>query len=354
MSIAIRTQVAPPPCGQDSLELAERHLLKVRRIALGGYFAPLPLLVLGFGGTTLLDRAWMYNPILSIILALFTLGQVMLFKHLTTIRTGAQRTLETLAVLKAAGPSPELEGLRDELARTKPGHTRDLALHWVEIGLQGNSDGAENLLENATERRYIRDHKLAGLHVSINRTILKVGFLGTLMGLLFTFPPMKRAILGLSSSNGEMAFIRDIAKAIDEDGNAILATLVSVAFSMLLETVVVQALERMLIGFDLSDRHLADWNITCLQNAVRKHKAQMQAVQGASPVGWPTTRDEMDARFKLLMETVGRCGETIETLARTQDSIARRVTDLTAFEKRYRDFVAAKASTLTPDMAKDA
>lgn len=354
MSLVIRTPVVPPPCGQDSLELAQRHLQRVRRVALVGYFAPLPLLALGYGGTTLLDPQWMHNPILCIILALFTIGQVMLFQHLTTIRTGALRTLEALAILKAAGPEPDLEDLRDELARTKPGHTRDLALHWVEIGLQGNAEGAENLLENATERRFIRDHKLAGLHVSINRTILKVGFLGTLIGLLFTFPPMKRAILGLSSSNGEMAFIRDIAKAIDEDGNAILATLVSVAFSMLLETVVVQALERMLIGFDLADRHLADWNITCLQNAVRKHKAAMQAVQGASPIGWPTTRDEMDARFKLLLETVGRCGETIETLAKTQDSIARRVTELTAFEKRYRDFVAAKAATVTPDLAKDA
>lgn len=354
MSLVIRAQAPVSPCGQDSLALAEMHLHKVGRIAVAGYFAPLPLLALGYGATTLLDPTWMHNPILVIILALFTVGQVMLFKHLTTIRTGAKRTLEALALLKKAGPDPDLDTLLDELARAKPGHTRDLAMHWVEIGLQGNSDGAAPLLENATERRFIRDHKIAGLHVSINRTILKVGFLGTLIGLLMTFPPMKRAILGLSDSDGEMAFIRDIAQAIDEDGRAILATLVSTAFSILLETVVVQALERMLIGFDMADRHLADWNITCLQNAVRKRNAAMQAKQGASPVGWPTTRDEMDARFKLLLETVSRCGETIETLAQTQDSIARRVTDLTAFEKRYRDFVAAKASTLTPDTAKDA
>ncbi len=353
MSLVLRSNAVPPPSGQDSLELAERHLAKVRRIALGGYFAPVPLLLLGYAGVFMVDPIWYRNPILVIILALFTLGQVMLFQHLSTIRGGAQSTLEALALLKAAGPEPDLESLRDQLAKARPGHTRDLALHWVEIGLQGNTEGSEPLLDNATERRFIRDHKLAGLHVSINRTILKVGFLGTLIGLLFTFPPMKRAILGLSSSNGEMTFIRDIAQAIDEDGNAILATLVSTAFSMLLETVVVQALERMLMGFDLADRHLADWNITCLQNAVRLRKARMQALQGASPVGWPTTRDEMDARFKLLLETVSRCGETVETLAKAQDSIARRVEHLVAFETRYRDFVAAKASTLTPETAKE-
>lgn len=349
MSVVIRAQSDLPVCGLDSLQLAEKHLNKVRRIAKAGYFAPPPLLAMGYLGTTLLDPAWMRNPIIGIILALFTVGQILLFRHLTTIRAGAQRTLEALAILKAAGPEPDLEDLHEELARAKPGHTRDLALHWVEIGLQGNTEGSEPLLENATERRYIRDHKLAGVHVSINRTILKVGFLGTLIGLLFTFPPMKRAILGLSSSNGEMGFIRDIAAAIDEDGNAILATLISTAFSVLLETVVVQALERMLTGFDLADRHLADWNITCLQHAVRQNVAKLQAMRNASPVGWPSTRDEMDSRFRLLMDTVSRCGETIDVLAQTQNSIAQRVEALTHYERRYRDFVASKSSALTPE-----
>jgi len=354
MSVVFQAKSKVPACGEDSLLLAERLLKKVRSTAMASFFAPLPLLALGFLGTAKVDPNWTRNPILVLILALFTIGQVMLLRHLMVIRRGAQRTMDTLAVLKAAGGNPDLEALHEELLRSQPGHTRDLALHWVELGLQGDSAGSELLLENASERRYIRDQKLAGLHVSINRTILKVGFLGTLLGLLLTFPPMKRAILGLSSSNGEMSFIRDIAMAIDEDGYAIMATLVATAFSMLLEVVVVQALERMLTGFDLADRHLADWNLTCLQGAVRKRTAEMQAMQAASPIGWPSTRQEMDSRFALLLETVSRCGDTVETLARAQDSISRRVEELTAFEKRYRDFLAAKAATLSPDAAKEA
>lgn len=339
---------------EDPLWHSSKLLASVSRVARYGLFAPLPLIAVGYGGITWVDPIWMRNPVLILILAIFTLGQILLFRHLQIIRRGAQRALATIEVLQAAGPDPELESLRDSLRRVQDSHTRDLVLRWVELGLLGHTEGADQLLDNATERRFIRDQKLAGVHISINRNILKIGFLGTLIGLLLTFPPMKRAVLGLSASNGELAFIRDIAMAIDEDAYAIMATLISTGFSILLETVVVQSLERMLTSFDIADRHLADWNVTVLQPAIFKAKARKESLIAASPVRLPGTREEMDAHFAMLLETISRTGQTVEAVARAQAAIASRVEELVSFETSYREFLAAKASTLSPEAARQA
>jgi len=353
MSLVLQS-VPPRHEKEDPLWHTRRELVGVSRVARYGLFAPVPLTALGYGGISWFDPRWMHNPVLLLILAIFTVGQVMLFRHLQIIRRGSQRALETIDVLQEAGRDPDLATLRDTLRRVRDSHTRDLVLRWVELGLTGHTEGADTLLENASERRAIRDQKLASVHISINRTILKVGFMGTLVGLLLTFPPMKRAVLGLSASNGELGFIRDIAMAIDEDAYAIMATLISTGFSILLETVVVQALERMITSFDIADRHLADWNVTVLQPAIFRNRDLMESRSSLSPVHLGGTREEMDAQFALLLETIQRNGQTVEALALAQAAIAARVEELVRFEGSYREFLVSKAAALTPETARQA
>jgi len=348
-----------PPIGghatEDPLRHVERELQEICKTARIGLFGPPFLLAFGFWGVTRLDPDWLHNPIMAVILALFTLGQIMLWRHLILIRKGATSTLDVVVVLKSEGLEPDLTALREHLLCLKDGPTRDLVLRWVNLGLQGITLGCDQLIENASERRTIRDQKLANLHISVNRNILKVGFLGTLVGLLLTFPPMKRAVLGLSDSAGEMGFIRDIASAIDHDAYAILATLVSTGFSILLEAVVVQALERILTRFEIADRHLADWGVTRLQPmALRIAREQAPCPSPARPavntlpLSLPRTREEMDSHFQLLLETIARSGQTIEAVARAQDALSGRLDALLEFESHYREFLAAKSAAVAP------
>ena len=349
-----------PPIGGHAVEEpiwhAERELQGVCRDARIGLLGPPFLLGFGFWGVIRLDPAWMHNPVMLLILALFVAGQLMLWRHLVMIRKGAASTLAVIGLLREAGPEPDLAGLRSDLMNHKDGPTRDLVLRWVNLGLQGIIEGSDQLIENASERRFIRDQKLASLHISVNRNILKIGFMGTLIGLLLTFPPMKRAVLGLSESSGEMGFIKDIAAAIDHDAYAILATLVATGFSILLEAVVVQALERILTRFEIADRHLADWSVTRLQPMALRiasvHRSPAPParpyVTALPPMSLPGTREEMDAHFQLLLETIARTGQTVEAVARAQESLAGRVEKLLEFESHYRDFLAAKSAAVAP------
>ncbi|MEN9353162.1 MAG: hypothetical protein RL318_487 [Fibrobacterota bacterium] len=349
-----------PPIGGHAVEEplwhAERELEGVRKNARLGLAGPPFLLVFGFLGVMRIDPTWMKNPVMVLILALFVVGQIMLWRHLVMIRKGATSTLSVINLLREAGSEPDLALLRTNLMNHKDGPTRDLVLRWVNLGLQGILEGSDQLIENSSERRFIRDQKLASLHISVNRNILKIGFMGTLIGLLLTFPPMKRAVLGLSDSAGEMGFIRDIASAIDHDAYAIMATLVATGFSILLEAVVVQALERILTRFEIADRHLADWNVTRLQPmAVRIYEARHAAPSGtwrpvaSAPVmSLPQTREQMDAHFQLLLDTIGRTGETVEAVARAQAALSSRIEKLLEFESHYRQFLATKAEAIAP------
>jgi len=302
------------------------------------------------------DGLFYRNPIQSSILVLFLAGQVLLVIQLVGLARRAKEDRHVFEALRASGEDPELHALAMGLGSLKVGETRDLCLRWIELGLRGDCDAAGGILRNASDRRDLQDNSRMGLHALINRTVLKVGFLGTLVGLVLTFPPMKRAILGLSDSGGEMGFIRDIAKAIDEDAYAIQATLVATGFSLLLETLVVHIVERFYGRFELVESHLSDWNLTVLRRATT-HRAE--------PSHGEISEDNLRLKEKLaqgqqildshlarLVGSLETTGKSVEAVARTQDALHRRVTELADWEEEYRQFLAAKSAATLPASGK--
>lgn len=319
----------------QSRDILDRLSLRTRLLA----WAPLPMIVLGAGVLHYFDPRWYLSVVLVAILALFAFGQVVAFLQFRTLSRTSGRTIRALAALERLEEHPDPHAFRACLQALEPGHVRDLVLSWLDLGERGNEGRGLQLLEHARERRDILDSKLLGVHVSLNRNILKLGFLGTLVGLLLTFPPMRAAVMGLSSSGGEMKFINDIAAAIDEDAYAIQATLISMGFSLFLEALVLQLLERLLVGFQLVDSHLGDWYILGLRPWLARFapNAVTESVAGGSSAR--AEQAEFALREKARLEQAARD-------ARREHE--RRQEDLAEFESRHGALLGAR-----PASAKD-
>jgi hypothetical protein len=346
MTASVNTSPACP------LGQAKSELSGLRRAAWTAFVVPPALSVASVLLVRRFDPTFLHNPILMGVLGLFVLGQILLVWQLAALLRRVSTGIVVLERLEASGRSPDLDALESSLLSIKPDPMRELVLGWIQLERKSHGEGALELLQNSIDRRSLRDHAALGVHALINRVVLKVGFLGTLVGLLFTFPPMKRAVLGLSGSDGEMTFIRDIAKAIDEDAYAIQATLVATGLSLLLEAVVVQILERFYGRFELVESLVSDWNLTVLRPSVRK--------SGASPAtGTPEDnlrlqarlaqgQQILDAHLQQLLETLRKTGESVEVVARSQAGLERRVTEIVAWEKDYRSFLATKDKAAAP------
>ena len=340
---------------EDPLMQAERALDRIRNTARICVLAPLPILAGTAAAFFEFEHAWYRNPFLVVIFTLFAAGQVLAVIQLRRVLAGVKNTWKSIAVLKGAGNEPDLEALRTHLLeRAAAGHMRDLLLRWIELGLRGETDGSESLLDNAWDRRSLMDNSMVSLHVSINRTTLKVGFLGTLFGLILTFPPMKRAVMGLGESEGELKFIKDISAAIDGDEFAIMITLVATGISILIELVTVQMLERALGGFDMVNSHINDWNLTRLQPWIRKRYGGDAARQGALEGQMRLeermieVQAEMELNMGRMLEAMGRTTRHLEQLARVQSVVGQRIGELADFEKQYRGFLHAKQQAVAP------
>jgi hypothetical protein len=335
------------PLGQAKAELA--GLAKAASYA---FAVPAILSVVSILVVRRFDPGFLKNPILIGVLGLFLVGQILLVWQLVDLRRRASKGLVVLERLAQAGEQPDLEGIERSLLSLQPDPMRDLVLGWIRLERRFHGEGALELMQNSIDRRSLRDHAELGVHALLNRVVLKIGFLGTLVGLLFTFPPMKRAVLGLSGSDGEMTFIRDIAKAIDEDAYAIQATLVATGLSLLLEAVVVQILERFYGRFELVESLLSDWNLMVLRPSVRKSatseasgtpednlRLQARLAQG---------QQILDSHLNQLLETLRKTGESVEAVARSQAGLEHRVTEIVSWEKDYRAFLASKEKASAP------
>ena len=335
-----------------SLTRATELLDGIRRNALASLVLPVPLSVFAILAVAHFDHLFYRNPIQSSVLLLFFAGQAALIHQLVGLSRRAREDRKVFEALRVAGADPDLSELTHTLEVLKVGETRDLCLRWIELGLRGECDTAGGIMRNATDRRDIQDSSRLGLHALVNRTVLKVGFLGTLVGLVLTFPPMKRAILGLSDSGGEMSFIRDIAKAIDEDAYAIQATLVATGISLLLEALVVQLLERLFRRRELAETHLSDWYLSILAPAVRAHVAKDRAPSSEDRARTEARLIEaqkiLDAHVQRLLETLRNTGTSVEAMARLQMELAGRVNRLSAWESEYRQFLSTKKAAAGP------
>jgi len=319
------------PLAQSRIVLT-RMSLQARLLA----WAPLPILLLAIWVVRFFDPHWYTNVILTTILALFAVGQFVAIRQFLNLSRGTRSMLRTLGVLESLGTHKTIESFRTALEGLPSGHIRDLVVSWLCLGSgRGNDGRGLQLHENARERRDVLDSKLLGIHVSLNRNILKLGFLGTLVGLLLTFPPMRAAVMGLSASGGEMKFIKDIAAAIDEDAYAIQATLVSLGLSFFLEAMVVQLLERLLVSYQVVDSHLADWYILELRPWLESMapSSVTESVGGGSQENAAASQRAFVAAERARME---------QALLEAKREHERREEELQGFEARYRDQIPVR------------
>ena len=340
---------------EDPLQQARFALMRIRRLARNSSFVPIPVIALAALAFFKYEAHWYLNPFLALIFAIFLIGQVMAVLQMRKVQAGVRSTGKSVQILAEAGDEPDLALLRQKLLdNAPPGHMRDLLLRWIELGLRGETVGSESILNNAWDRRSHLDNSSVSLHVSMNRTTLKLGFLGTLYGLILTFPPMQRAVMGLADSEGELRFIKDISSAIDGDEFAIAVTLGATALSILIELVTIQILERVLGGFDLVNSHINDWNLTRLQPWVRKRHGlaarQKQAVeaQTAFELKMSQAHSEIDRNLGRALEAIARTTKQLDQLAMVQAAVGRRIAELVDFEKQYRGFIEAKTAAAVP------
>jgi biopolymer transport protein ExbB/TolQ len=334
-----------------------------RLVARLGRHLPLFGLLFGITALVVLNMLLFHNIYLSLFLGIvfvgFFAGQILAFVQLRAIRKDLESGRQTLQVIEEAGDQPDLRALQRRLRKeVVPGETRDLVLGWLELGLQGRHEGYDALLEEVLERRSIRETRDLSLHATLNRTTLKLGFLGTLIGIILTFPPMKRAVLGLSASDGELKFIRDIAMAIDGDQYAILSTLVATGLSILIEFVTIQFLERLYLGLGAVLSRVNEWNTLTLQAAIVSWREGTQKADEAernrarleeAVVGSQLALERhLEALATATRAAQGQLGE----VARVQLLMEERIARLAEYERQYRDFLSAKAKTVAPDGAR--
>jgi hypothetical protein len=339
---------------EDPLLQAKRALARTRKIARNSSFLPIPVIAFAAFAFFKFETHWYLNPFLALIFAVFVVGQAMAVLQLRRVVAGVRNTGKTVAILAEAGDEPDLPSLRTRLLEgAPPGHMRDLLLRWIELGMRGETGGSESILNNAWDRRSHLDQSSIAVHVSMNRTTLKLGFLGTLYGLILTFPPMQRAVMGLADSDGELGFIKDISLAIDGDEFAIAVTLGATALSILIELITINFLERALAGFDLVNSHINDWNLTRLQPWV--HKQYGKDGRGGSANGQSgleaklnQAHVEMDKNLNRALEAIARTTKQLDQLAMVQTAVGRRIAELVDFEKQYRSFIESKTSAVAP------
>ncbi len=395
------------------------QLDRMRRLSARCRHLPLLAGILGGVSLVVLNVLMFHNIYLSLFLGVvfagFLAGQLLALRQLRRLREEIENGRDTLRLLAEAGdafdPADLRRRLRDEVP---PGEIRNLVLGWVELGLQGAGEGHETLLEEALGRRSIRENRTLSVHETINSITLKLGFLGTLIGIILTFPPMKRAVLGLSGSDGELLFIRDIALAIDGDQYAILSTLIAIALSILIESITIQILERLFHGSGTALSHVNEWNALTLQplfaarrdaaaraEAAEKNRARLEeavaeaqaaldrrlavlasaarsaderlgslldaqrameerarkleqagATQARLGKSLAEAQLELDRHLSSLAAASASARGQLDEVARLQLLMEERMARLAEYERQYRDFLSAKSRAVAPDAAR--
>lgn len=247
---------------------------ETRKMTNWGLLLPFPLILAGVALLQYLDPGqvatahqpaiapWYKDPFLISILVVYAFGQLTMFYQVHIMRRGVGKVKSVIKTVIATGTRVPLLELENRLmAQKSPGHLSDLILRWVQSGTRKEVDPIQLLMDQATEKRLKTMHKKVAIHALVNRTMLKLGFLGTLIGLMMTFPPMKEAILTLDPKNVEkgMSYIEHIAMAIDGDSYAILTTLLATGYSLMIELLSIQLLRAMLGRFEQTNAFVDEW-----------------------------------------------------------------------------------------------
>ena len=248
---------------------------------------PLPLIALGAlllqifaaghaaGPNTPAVLPWYKDAFLGSLFAVYVFGQLTALAQVRGLGRGLRKAKAALGALPRSIATP----IPDMLARLQavkiPGQLSDLVGQWLRLGMDGDASPIAALMEKAGRKRAKAVEKKIGIHATLNRAMLKLGFLGTLLGLIVTFPPMKSAILTLDPKNVEKgaSFVQHIAGAIDGDQYAILTTLIATGFSLFIELLTVQILRAVCTRFEAVNAGVDEWCLIELQPALRRAAA---------------------------------------------------------------------------------
>ena len=219
---------------------------------------------------------WYKDLFLIGIFVVYVFAQLVVVAQLKTIARGLSKVKAVVIMLATAGPRAPVQELQARLASLNaPGHLTDLVARWLQMGLKGEIDTVKALMEQASHKRQKSVDRKLSIHNNINRTMMKLGFLGTLIGLMMTFPPMKDAILTLDPKNIEKgaSYIQLIAGAIDGDQYAILTTLLATGFSIFIELLTIQTLKSICGRFEMVNAYVDEWSTAELQPWMRENYA---------------------------------------------------------------------------------
>jgi biopolymer transport protein ExbB/TolQ len=345
----------------STLDLARKHLRYCLILSSLTLALPFPLLGGAVYGFFHFQPTWFTDVFLWAILVLFAVGQIGAFIQLISLIRGATKAKKTLSILRSAGERPSLGSLQDKLMNKAPSCSlRDSVLRWIQLGVQGETQGIERMMEHASVRREQKANTIISFHTLINRVTLKMGFLGTLIGLLMTFEPMKQAMLSLQGSEGEFRFIQDIVKAIDGDAYAILTTLFATGLSLFVELLTIQIFERILDQFEMVNNNLDDWCLIHLQPWIndnyggrrKTENSQVEELQQQFSQKMLELQSTMDEQLRALSERVQETGRQMLRLAPLQKEIDRKIGMLADYEQQYRQFISTKLRSLAPAVAK--
>ncbi|KMQ50844.1 hypothetical protein CHISP_2195 [Chitinispirillum alkaliphilum] len=336
------------------LDLAGMHLKNCKTLIYTTMGLPLPLIAAAVFGFFYFQPTWYKDVFLWSILILFVAGQLGALIQLISLKMGATKTGVVLSVLKKFGNKPDLQGLQEQLLYKAPAcHARDGLLRWIQLGVQGESEGLERLMEHAADRRDQVSSKILSFHGLITRTTLKLGFLGTLIGLLMTFEPMKQAMLSLQGSEGEFQFINDIVKAIDGNAYAILTTMFATGLSIFIELLTIQVMEKILTKFEMVNSNLDDWCIIHLQPWIKNsHSSEknrldkLAELQKGFAEKITSLHKSMDEQLRVLASRVEETGRQINSLIPLEKEMSRKIQLLTDYETEYRQFISSKLQSV--------
>ncbi|MDG5816795.1 hypothetical protein QA601_16985 [Chitinispirillales bacterium ANBcel5] len=336
------------------LSMAGKHFKDCLKVALMALLLPIPLIAGATLGFFYFEPTWYTDIFLWSLLILFVAGQFGALFQLINIGLRTKKAEKTISVLQKFGNEPDLYMLENKLLNHVPySDTRESILRLIKLGQQGETDGFDRVIENSALRRDQNSSKVLGFHNLVNRMTLKLGFLGTLIGLLMTFEPMKQAMLSLQGSDGEFQFINDIVKAIDGDAYAILTTLFATALSIFIELITIQILSKTLDQYEMANNNLDDWCVIHLQPWVKKKYVEKKStdylikMQKEFSEKVTSLQLAIDEQIRNLAEHVENTSTLINSIIPFEKDLANKFSTLIEYENEYRQFISQKLQGIT-------
>lgn len=339
--------------GQRSISAAKKELLHQNIILYACFLIP-PVVIVAvlialshFQHALYGDQNWYDDPFTIVIVSLFIFGQLLgMYQYIQYyIKARAVSKLTKAVVSKKEIETQEdLKQLSETVLKEAPNSDeKHLILNWLDARTKSRRSSSTELTDSAFNRHELKREKTAYLHILINRMTLKLGFLGTLIGLLMTFPAMQDAMLNLQGSDGEMLFINDIVDAIKGDQYAILTTMLATFLSIIAEFITIQLITRLSINFELIMGYYSDWyHSTIVPIFEDKSLDDVLAKQKKE------AEQAISENLLTLTALSKQTAVQLEQMTQFQAKLARRVAELDNYEQHYRQLLTTKAAAVAP------